>query len=100
MKKLLLMGAFLFSFGAFAQSGVQSIDSKSSFSEFEKQGYVQVDANTAYNSQFDCYIGIIRACDEIGMPVGITVTSHTPAGIAAKQQEYCETGTIKVLKDC
>ncbi|QQU05060.1 hypothetical protein [Myroides odoratus] len=107
MKKLMLMGAFLLSVGTFAQSGIQSADTKSIFAEYEKQGYVQVDATTAYNRQFDCWIGVVLECDECGNPkdfldsnVRIVVTSYSQSGIAAKQSEYCETGTISVLRDC
>lgn len=103
----MLMGAFLLSVGAFAQSGHQSTNTKSVFTEFEKQGYVQVDATTAYNRQFDCWIGVVLECDECGNPkdfldsnVRIVVTSYSQSGIAAKQSEYCETGTISVLRDC
>lgn len=103
----MLMGAFLLSVGAFAQSGIQSANTKSVFTEFEKQGYVKVDATTAYNRQFNCWIGVVLECDECGNPksigdsnVYITVTSYSQSGIAAKQREYCETGTIRVLRDC
>lgn len=107
MKKLLLMGAFLLSVGAFAQSGTQSTNAKSVFAAYEKQGYVQVDATNAYNRQFDCWVGIVVECDENGNPksivdsnVRIFVTAYSQSGIAAKQAEYCETGTIKVERSC
>lgn len=105
----MLMGAFLLSVGVFAQSGIQSVDTKSIFTEFEKQGYVQVDATTMFNPVRECWIGIVYNCDENGNPknyfdhddvISIVVTAYSQAGIAAKQIEYCETGTIKVLRDC
>ncbi len=103
----MLMGAFLLSVGAFAQSGLQVTDAKSVFAEFEKQGYLQVDATSAYNNLFDCWIGVVLECDEHGNPkdfadsnVTIVVTGYSQARIAAKQREYCETGTISVLEDC
>lgn len=105
MKKLMLMGAFLLSVGVFAQS----VDTNSTFAAFKKQGYVQVDATTMFNPVRECWIGIVYSCDENGNPkdpwdhddvVSIIVTAYTQGGIADKQREYCETGTIKVLRDC
>ena len=81
------MGVFLLSVGAFAQSS----DTESMFTEFEKLRYVKVDGTTAYNSLFDCWIGMIFDCDENGNPVrdpehntGIVVTAYLQSGIRIK----------------
>lgn len=106
MKKLLLMGAFLLSVGAFAQPGIQSTDLKSVFAAYEKQGYVQVDATTMVNPVRECWIGIVFECDENGEPdhnsdkPWIKVTSRYREGAADKQREYCETGTIANPIEC
>ncbi|MDR0228413.1 MAG: hypothetical protein LBI72_05040 [Flavobacteriaceae bacterium] len=107
MKKLMLMGAFLLSVGAFAQSGVKTTDTKSFFAEVEKQGYVQVDANSAYNPIRECWAGLIFECDENGNPIrdfesytGIIVYAYGQDGVKDKQREYCETGTIVNPIEC
>ncbi|MBB1150735.1 hypothetical protein H4K35_11520 [Myroides sp. NP-2] len=104
MKKLMLMGAVLLSVGSFAQSGVQTAETKSFFAEYEKEGYIQVDESTAYNRAYDCWIGLLFECNENGEPEGDflipLITAYSQAGLKAKQREYCETGTVKVLRDC
>ncbi|MDM1408577.1 hypothetical protein [Myroides sp. DF42-4-2] len=101
MKKLMIMGAFLLSAGAFAQSA----DIKSTFAEYEKQGYIQIDSSTMYNPVRECWVGLVFGCDENGerddnSDISIKVTSFYRKGIDDKQREYCETGTIANPREC